>query len=173
MKGHQYSEVKIDRAGLSNLGRCERTELRQISMFLPQPKKHPDDRELAYAILVNEMRFERKTLPLNSMLRGAVEVNLVQLELIAFDPHEAAGLDIHLEGMTVVDDRRSARRVIETKRAQIDIERLANIDRRLIHPVATQPEIGRKARPMVWPGLAVVAPMHIAPGYPTSTAKPP
>ena len=76
---------------------------RQISIFVTETEHHPNDCDLAIGILVNQMRFEWKTLSLVSMLRGAVDVEMQELESLASNSHEAARFGIPLNGMAVVD----------------------------------------------------------------------
>ena len=122
---------------------------------------HCDNRHLAVVAAMHQVHFHVAELALHRVLAGMVEVELNQVVGDAVGHHGAAGVDARNDAAASVLERHGSGDVVEFERRQVLVQaRSADIERRLLAPLAAS-MVGRvELVPHERPGVARVVPIR-------------
>ena len=106
-------------------------------------QQNGDYRQPAFFITMEEVNPHVETLAVNTFFGGAVKMEMQQLIPATHDSDGAAVADIDLNVMAGIDDAKLAALVIDGDRLEIDLDTVADVDRRLPTPGGAKPKSGR------------------------------
>jgi len=110
---------------------------------------------------MNQVNVHGESLAVDALLARMMKMELDELIGVVANPKRAAGIDIDLDAVTIVDDVQRARAIIEVERREplvLGVTR-SDIDRRLCLPVAASRKLRVEIGPMGRPPLARIRPM--------------
>jgi hypothetical protein len=107
------------------------------------------------------MTLELERLTCEQVLARMVEMELQKVVSRPADHAGAAGIGIHLNGVTIVEDAQRKRTVVDLDlAAHVRRDRAGEIDRRLFETELADLEVGGELAPMLRTGRSPVAPMR-------------
>lgn len=85
---------------------------------------------------MDQMRLERKGLSVDLIFARGMKMKLLQFENLAVNSHSTPGSVVDLDGVPIVDDFIAPGFIIEFERIELRINKVCQIDGRLVFPRA-------------------------------------